>query len=213
VRSEFGPSLPALLAARGVSRRAMATGGAALVVLAAAAWFGLHALDDSEQLVVDGPPEFNLLYAPSALHEEPPKEDELVRLEGGRPNVSVELTVRAVDVPEEEGAAVVGGYLPILAERRLADLEDLYGPVGVIDEGKSRINGQPGYQIGFRTERGKELLFGRDAYVFEEETDVTQGLLLSLRRTIRGKQTAADEEFFDMVKEAFASIALGSGRP
>jgi hypothetical protein len=213
VRPEFGPTLPALLEARGLSRRAIAGGAVALVVLAIVAFLGVRALDDSEHLVVDGPPEFNLVYAPSILSEEPPREDELVRLEGSRPNLSVELTVRAVEVPAGEGEAVVGGYLPILAEKRLADLDDLYGPVGVIDEGKSRINGQPGYQIGFRSQRGEELLFGRDAYVFEDEEGATDGLLLSMRRTIRGKQTTADEEFFDKVKEAFASIALGRSQP
>jgi hypothetical protein len=191
----------------------MAIGAVALVAFAAAAFLGVRALDDSEHLVVDGPPQFNLVYAPSVLHREPAREDELVRLEGSRPNVSVELTVRAVQVPEAEGAAVVGGYLPILAEKRLEDLRDLYGTIGVIDEGKSRINGQPGYQIGFRAAGGKDLVFGRDAYVFEDETDVTDGLLLSMRRTIRGKQTTADEEFFDKVKEAFASIALGTSQP
>jgi hypothetical protein len=213
VRPEFGPSLPALLADRGVSRRAMTIGAVALLAVVLAAWFGIKAVDDSEHLVVDGPPQFNLVYAPSVLHEEPAKDDELVRLEGSRPHLSVELTVRAVKVPPEEGDAVVGGYLPILAEKRLEDLRDLYGPIGVIDEGKSRINGQPGYQIGFRAERGDALLLGRDAYVFEDEANVTDGLLLSLRRTIRGKQTEADEEFFDKVKAAFSSIALGSGQP
>ena len=213
VRPEFGPSLPALLASRGVSRRAMALGAVALVLAAVAAWLGIGALRDREHLVVDGPPQFNLVYAPSVLTEQEPREDELVRLEGERPNLSVELTVRPVDVPAAEGENVVGGYLPILAERRLADLADLYGPVGVIDEGKSRINGQPGYQIGFRTMRGDDRLFGRDAYVFPDEPGATEGLLLSLRRTIRRKQTPADEEFYDKVKEAFSSLALGSGQP
>ena len=213
VRPEFGPSLPALLAARGISRRAMAAGALALAVLAAAAWLGIQASRDREHLVVEGPPEFNLTYAPSVLAEREPKEDELVRLEGERRNLSVELTVRAVSVPAEEGEAVVGGYLPILAERRLDDLADLYGPIGVIDEGKSRINGQPGYQIGFRTQRGDVRLFGRDAYVFPEGEGATEGLLVSLRRTIRRKQTEADEAWFDKVKEAFSSLALGASRP
>lgn len=191
----------------------MAAGAAALLVLAIAAWFGVQALRDSEHLVIDGPPQFNLVYAPSVLSEKEPRDGELARLEGARPNLSVELTVRPVAVPAAESDAVVGGYLPILAERRLAELEELYGPVGVIDEGKSRINGQPGYQIGFRATRGADALFGRDAYVFSEEGGTTEGLLLSLRRTIRRKQTAADEDFYDKVKEAFSSIALGAGRP
>ena len=213
VRPEFGPTLPALLEARGISRRATAIAAVVVLALLAGAWLAFGALRNKEHLVVEGPPEFNLVYAPSALAEKPLREDELLRLEGARPNVAFEITVRPVTVPPYANGDVVGGYLPILAEKRLADLRDLYGPVGVLEEGKSRINNQPGYQIGFRTQTGDERLFGRDAYVFPDDPAATEGLLLSMRRRILAKQTAADEEFYDTVKEAFSSLAFGSGQP
>lgn len=212
VRPEFGPTLPALLEARGFSRRGIVLGALALVAVAVLAFLGAGALRDREHLVIDGPPQFNVVYPPSILDERPARDGELVRLEGREASVAVELTARRVTVPPYEGD-VVGGYLPVLAEERLGELREIYGEVGVIDEGKSRINGQPGYQIGFRASLPDAELFARDAYVFPDDPAATEGLLLSLRRTIRGKQTAADEEFFDRVKEAFSSFALGADQP
>lgn len=213
VRPEFGPTLPELLAARGVSRRAMVAGALAFVVLAVTTWLVAQSLRDREQLVVDGPPVFNLVYAPSALHEAPPREDELARLEGSRRNLTVEITVRPIEVPPYGRGDVVGGYLPILAERRLHELAELYGPIDVHDEGKSRINRLPGYQIGFEARVPQGRLFGRDAYVFPDDPKATAGVLLSLRRVIKRKQTVADDEFFDVVKDAFASFNYGESQP
>lgn len=213
VRPEFGPTLPALLRARGVSRRAMAIGAAALLAFAIAAVLVIRSQRDQAGLVVDGPPTFNLVYKPSIMHEAPPRAGELARLEGSRRNGSVEITVRAVHVPPYPQGDVVGGYLPVLAERRLAELRALYGPVQVFDEGKARINLFPGYQIGFGAQERHFKLFGRDAYVFPKESDVQDGVLLSLRRTVRRKPTAADEEFYKAAKLAFTSFAFGEGRP
>lgn len=213
MRPEFGPTLPALLARRGVSRRAMAIGAALLVALAVAAWVAAGALRDAQRLVVDGPPEFNLVYPSSVLHPVAPRAGELARLEGHRPRVSASIVVRGARLPAYEGADAIGGYLPIVAERRLAELRARYGPIAVYDEGKARISGLPGYQIGFGAEQGGSRLFGRDAYVFPEGADAAQGALLSLRRVVRGRQRPADGEWFDRVKEAFASFNFGSGRP
>lgn len=213
VRPEYGPTLPELLAARGLSRRAIAVGAVAVVVLAAGAWLLLQSLRDREHLVDDGPPTFNLVYAPSVLHREPARKDELVRLEGSRPHVSVAITARPVKVPAYARADVVGGYLPILAERRLHELRRIYGPVQVYDEGKSRISQLPGYQIGFSARTPRGTLFARDSYVFPDDPAATEGVLLSLRRVVRGKQTAADNDFFATVRAAYVSFAFGTSQP
>lgn len=213
VRPELGPTLPQLLAARGMSRRAMALGAAAVVALAVAAWLGALALRDRAQLVVDGPPRFNLVYAPSALHEAPPRAGELARVEGRRRNLTVAITARRARLPRYGRGDVIGGYLPILAERRLGELRRLYGPVEVYDEGKARINGLPGYQIGFGGRTAAGRLLGRDAYLFPQDAGATEGVLLSLRRVLRRRPTAADDAFFEVAKEAFGSFNFGSGRP
>lgn len=213
VRPEFGPTLPELLAVRGVSRRAMAIGAVVLVLAAAGAWLLVAAVRDTQQLTADGPPQFNLEYAQSALGRKDPREGELARLEGRRRDVTAEITVRPVTLPGYERANVIGGYLPLLAERRIHELEQLYGPIDVRDEGKARINRLPGYQIGFSAKTPEGALFGRDAYVFPDDARARQGVLLSLRRVIRRKQTAADADWFDQVKQAFSSFFFGSGRP
>jgi hypothetical protein len=213
VRPEFGPTLPELLAARGLSRRAIAAGAVALVVLAAGAWLLVQSLRDREHLVADGPPAFNLVYAPSVLHRAPARGDELVRLEGARRDVSVTITVRPVRVPAHARADVVGGYLPILAERRLHELRRIYGPVGVADEGKSRSSRLPGYQIGFSAKAPQGTLYARDSYVFPDDPKATEGALLSLRRVVRRRQTAADDDFFATVRAAYVSFAFGKSQP
>lgn len=213
VRPEFGPTLPALLEARGFSRRSLVLAAAALAVLAVLAFLGMGALRDREHLVVAGPPEFNLVYAGSALELRPPREGELLRLEATGPTVEIELTARRATVPPYENGDVIGGFLPILAEERIGELRAQFGRIGVTDEGKSRIGDQPGYQIGFRASVPGGELFARDAYVFPDDPAALEGLLLSLRRTIRGRQTAADEELFDQVREAFSSVTLGADQP
>lgn len=214
VRPEFGPTLPALLSARGVSRRAMTLGVVGLVILAVAGWLLVQSMRDREHLVVVGPPAFNLVYAPSALSERPVRAGELARLEGRLKRVSVELTVRTVAIPARSPEDFIGGELPAAAERRLDELRAIHGPIEVFEEGKSRINRLPGYQIGFgaRSPSGRRIL-GRDAYVFPDEPGATEGVLLSLRRVVRGRQRARDEEFFDKVKAAFVSFAFGENQP
>ena len=213
VRPEFGPTLPALLLARGVSRRALAIGSAALVLAAVAAVIAIRAGRDEATLVVAGPPTFNLVYPPSQLHEAPPRSGELFRLAGRSPHGSVTISGRAVIVPPYPGGDVVGGYLPILAEQRLEQLHALYGSVEVFDEGKARINLFPGYQIGFGAQRGGHRIFGRDTYVFPGEGDARDGVLLSLRRDVTGRANATDDAFFKTAKLVFTSFAFGEGRP
>jgi len=213
VRPELGPTLPALLAARGVSRRTMIAGAIVLLVVVVAGWLAIRSGRDRAQLQASGPPAFNLVYQPSVLHEAPRRPGELARLEGRRRDLSVEITVRPITVPRYARADVIGGYLPILAERRLHELAELYGPVEVYDEGKSRINHLPGYQIGFSARPAEGRLLGRDAYVFPDDDRATEGVLLSLRRVVRRRQTAADRDYFDLVKQAFTSFAFGSDQP
>ena len=213
VRPEFGPTLPSLLAARGVSRRTMVVGLGVLLALAIGVFVAAGALGHDEQLVVDGPPQFNLVYDSRVLHSVRPKPGELARIVGTRRNVHVTITARAVSVPAYGRGDFVGGELPVIGEQHLAKLRAQYGPVQVYDEGKARINRNPGWQVGFSADVGAGKLFGRDAYVFPEETGKTDGVLLSLRRVLLRRQTAADGEFFKTVKLAFSSFNFGDTQP
>lgn len=189
-------------------------GGTALAALAVAVVLVVRAARDSERLVAGGPPAFNLVYAPSAFAEAPAQDGELARIEGRRRAATVTLTVRRVEVPPYGDGDVVGGFLPLLAEERIAELEEQYGGIGVYDEGKARINELPGYQIGFDARDGDRRVYGRDAYVFPDDPAATEGVLLSMRRVVtRRDASPAAEEFADLAKEAFASFAFGADRP
>jgi len=187
--------------------------GAALTIVALAAWFTLQAARDREHLVVAGPPVFNLVYPPSEFHRAAARGGELMRLEGGGRHVSAAITARAVHLPAYPGGDIVGGYLPILAEGRIAELRNRYGPLQIFNEGKARINLFPGYQIGFGARRGALRIFGRDTYLFPSETDDRDGVLLSLRRFVRRKPTAQDDVFFQAAKDAFNTFAFGESQP
>ena len=213
VRPELGPTLPGLLAARGVSRRAMLLGLAGIVALVVLIVVAANLTSDTEQLTVDGPPQFNLVYDKTALHTAAPHAGELVRLEGRRPHLRVAISARRVAVPPGDRDALVGGYLPVLGERRQAQLRKQYGPIEIYDEGKARFGEHTGYQIGFSANTPQGKLFGRDAYVLPAADDARTGVLLSLRRVVRGRQTPADEEFFKTVKQAYGSFNFGADRP
>ena len=189
-------------------------GMAALAALAVALVLLVRATRDSEQLVADGPPAFNLVYAPSAFEEVQPQDGELARISGRRRSATVTIAVERVEVPPYGDGDVVGGHLPLLAEQRIAELDGQYRGIGVYDEGKARINELPGYQIGFDARDGDRRVYGRDAYAFPDDPSATEGVLITMRRVVtRRDSSAAAEEFADLAKEAFASFAFGDDRP
>jgi hypothetical protein len=213
VRPELGPTLPSLLAARGVSRRAMLLGLVGLAVLAVVVVLAARALSDTQQLTVAGPPQFNFVYDEGVLHTAQAHAGELARLEGRRPRVQVAISARRFDTPAYEGGDLIGGYLPILAEERKAQLRAEYGPIEIHDEGKARFGDHTGYQIGFSAQTPDGPLFGRDAYVLPADSDAREGVLLSLRRVLHGRQRPADEEFSKTARLAYGSFNFGEDRP
>src|SRR4051794_38135314 len=97
VRSELGPTLPALLRARlGIPPAVTLTVGLLVGVVAAAALaIGLaRPPSPGEKVVHHGTPTFNLLYPPSLMHEAPPHAGELLRIEGRRRKLSTQIVVR-----------------------------------------------------------------------------------------------------------------------
>jgi hypothetical protein len=210
VRPEFGPTLPALLQARGVSRRTMVLAAVVLAAVAAGVVLLARAASDTEHVVVAGPPEFNIVFTSSQLQRVAPHPGELLRLEGHRRHVSAAITVRAVHVTPPAGTTdIVDAYLPIVAEQRQQELRARYGTIQIYDEGKARISDVPGYQIGFSAHG----VYGRDVYVLRPVAGARDGVLLSLRRFVRGPTTAADGDFFKAAKLALTSFAFGTDQP
>jgi hypothetical protein len=209
VRPEFGPTLPVLLRSRRRLRHAL-TAGVAVLVAAVVTALILYADRGVDQVVVHGPPAFNLVYDTGALHRAPPRPGELLRLEGASGRVHVAIAVQPARLPPYAGKDAVAGLLPVLAEARERRLTSLYGPIGISDEGRARTNLLPGYQIGFRATVAGAHLFGRDVYVFPDEQRPAEGALVSLRQYLHGKPTAAQAAFLKQVKDAFHSFTLGT---
>jgi len=210
VRPEFGPTLPALLAKRGVSRRGMLAGALVLVLVAAGVLVVANHVSHSRQLVVHSPLEFNFTYDRTLMHPAAPRPGELARLTGrDGPRRSVAIFARAVRLPPFT-PNFIGADLPIVAEQRIAQLRAQYPGLEILDEGKARTNDAQGYQIGFRVRYPGKRLLGRDVYALPGTNGATTGILMSLRQYLRGTPTKADANWVIATRVIFRSFTFGT---
>jgi hypothetical protein len=217
VRPEFGPTLPALLAARGVSRRTMALGLVVLIAAGVGAVTLVRQLSHSRTLDVGGPLPFSITYDRTIFHPAAPHPGELARLEGSRrgKHLTADITARTVSLPPYSDN-LLGGYLPVLAETRIGQLRAAYPTLEILDEGKARTNDAPGYQIGFRAVLSAHPLrrmFGRDIYALPGTPGTRLGILISVRQFVRGKATQPDQDWIGSVRATFRSFAFDSVGP
>jgi hypothetical protein len=213
VRPEFGPTLPALLAARGVSRRAMLAGVVVLALAVVGVLVVAHRISHSRQLVVHSPLTFNFTYDRTLMHPVKAHPGELARL-AGRDGTkrSIAIFARAVTLPPYT-PNFIGGDLPIIAEQRIAQLRAQYPGLEILDEGKARTNDAQGYQIGFRVKTGGRRLLGRDVYALPGTNGSRTGILMSLRQYLRGKPTKADTNWVIATRVIFRSFTFGTASP
>jgi hypothetical protein len=173
VRPGFGPTLPEL-----VGRRAFAVLLALAVLGAAIAlWVASGGASPDRTVVVDrGAVAFNLRHGPG-LRERPPREGELLRLEGARGEV---FAVRPLRLPPYRGAE--SGVLPIVADREATDrLPTRFADLELVDEGRARINQAPGYGVAFRARRAGRRVYGRTVFLLPPESPgARDGLRLDL---------------------------------
>ena len=75
------------------------------------------------------------------------------------------------------------------------------------------MNGAPGYEVRFRTGPRGRYTFGNDLMLLPSEEQSEGGLLLSLRREVRGraKLSESEQEFADLATEALRSFSFGTG--
>src|SRR5579884_4097616 len=111
VLPEYGPTLPALLAA---------------VVVALVALYVLVLRNPTRNVVHHGAPTFNFSYQPGQLHRVAPARGELYRLEQRTPSGRLlqALSARALRLPPYRGA--VSGALPLYAARDVDALRRRY---------------------------------------------------------------------------------------
>jgi hypothetical protein len=206
----FGPSLPALLRRRfGVPPHVTAL--AVLVLLAAAVVAVLlrpNPVGD-KKLVHAAPPVFNFLYRGGRLHPATPGAGELSRLEGSRPGLRAWVSASRLELPRY-GGNVVHGLLPAYATGHTALLRREHRRFLLRDEGKARVNDAEGYQVGFRSGRRGDLLYGRDVMLVPNDASVSGGVLLALRLQIQGRVNAPDKRLISAARSAFRSFCFGT---
>jgi hypothetical protein len=212
LRPEFGPTLPALAQRRlGLSARSTAVIAiAALVVLALAV--RVVAGDGLTKALVHGPPEFNVLYDPGLIHRVAPHPGELVRLEGRRTHVAVDVTVRRLRLPPYSGN-VIGGQLPLYTAQYIDALRARLDHFELRDEGKARINQAPGYQLGYSSGPSGNRVLWREAFVLPDDNGVDQAVVLRLRQVFSGPVGPRGQALLKAMKKAFRSFRFGSGGP
>ena len=216
VRPEFGPTLPALLRRRFGIPPAVTLGVVGALALAAAVAIVLALARPpypGTQVVHEGPPVFNLLYTPGALHEVRPHAGELLRLEGRREKLTVSVVVRELRLPRYDGD-ITHGQLPVYADR-FADAQAARLPGFVlVSEGRARVNNGVGYEIAFQSVRPRRRVFGRDVLLAPDDIKEGRGLVtLSLRQVKPGgKFTKGERNLAYLSRKAYRSFRFGTER-
>ena len=213
VRPALGPSLPALLRERfGVAERTTRRAGVA-VLLVLAALVALVATRDGgvTQLTQREGRVYTLLLPDGPLAVVDPRPGELTRVEGRRGDLRAAVTVRAITLPPYRGSAITG-LAPVLLERRIAALRRRDPTFVLRADGRARVNSAPGYEIGFRTGPRGDRRNVREV-VLTEDADASEGLLLTLSVSARGRRTARQRALADDAKSLFRSVRFGTDRP
>jgi hypothetical protein len=211
VRPEFGPTLPALLRERfGLPPGATIAAVVVVVVVAGIVAVAVRpGTPGDAQFVHEDDPVFNMLYTSDMLDRVEPQGDELVRFEGKRGPQRVAVTVSPLKLPAA-GGDVSHALLPVYASTHADRLREQVDGFQLVDEGRARVGGSPGYEVTFRA---GDRLFGSDVIVVPGEDDARGAVLVSLRREVSGPLGEAAHELSAAARSAFRSFAFGRDRP
>jgi hypothetical protein len=217
VRAGLGPTLPGLLRRRfGIPpllTLALATAVAAAAVVAVVVAL-TRPPSPGEQVVHEGAPVFNLLFPPDAMRTVRPGSGELMRLEGRRGALTVEVVVRPLELPPFEGD-VTHGLLPVHADRFVEAQRAVTPGFEFVSEGRARVNNAVGYEIGFQAVLPDSRLYGRDVLLVPDDPQEGRGfvtLSLRQRRAGGGKLTPAERGLAFTARKAYRSFRFGTER-
>lgn len=211
VKPGLGPSGPDLLRRlpHGV-RAALAVLGLVLAGLVVW-WATLGASAGETWVVVEEPFTFNLTYGKD--FEQVGSEDAALALERYRDDglfVS-SLTVKELTLPPYRGPA--SGMLPLYATAHIAQLRESLEGFDLVEEGKTRVNLVPGYEVVFRAQRGERTIYGRDVFLVPEVPGQRQGALIELRATpTSGTPNAESVGKVGSIKQPYRSFRFGTER-
>jgi hypothetical protein len=207
VLPEYGPTLPEIARRRfGWRERttvALLLAAGALIVIAVL--LVRPEVDSLTKYVHHDRPVFNLLYDRGALSQARPQGEEFVRLEGRRGRLAATIAVAPLDLPGATGD-VAHGVLPAYASKHIAELRASLPNFKLVNEGRARVNGAPGYEVRFRSGR----TFGNDLMILPSEEEADDALLVTARRTVTRKPTKREQAFNDAVAEAYRSFKYGT---
>ena len=211
VRSEYGPSLPALLEARlGVRRRTTVAVAIALLVLAGVVVL-LATRGGDERYVNHTEPVFNLRYASDALRRETPPPGWALVLDSHRGGKFLQsLAIRPLTLPAHRGG--VSAFLPVYVDAYERALGRTLTSFKAVDEGKARINEAPGYQITYTAERDGRTVFGRDVLLVPEDVPgAREGVVMRLLQThAAGVHDARFVGTVGAIKKPYRSFRFGT---
>ena len=214
LRPEFGETLPQLLRRRyGIPERRSWLGAGVVVVLLVVAFLLVHdPLDGKAQLVHRSAPVFNTLYTPGAVRPAKPRAGELQRYVGRRGPLRVEVAVRRLRLPPYQGD--LAGALPVFATAHADRLAARLPGFEPTDEGRARVGGAPGYQVGFRFGPPGDRTTGRDVLVIPpEQPGARDGVVITYRETRGGVQPGArTRAVLKGARSAFRSFKFGDDR-
>ena len=211
VRSEFQPTLPALLRGRGRWVWAVALG--VVVAIVGMLAVGRAGAEGTPSVLVHREPDFTMLIREGALRRAEPEGDEHVRLEGRGRFTSVTVTVAPLP-RSRAGSEPTLGELPIETERLVDGLRRRHEGFTVLEEGRARVNDAPGYQVRHRSGSAAAPRFGHDVLLVPEPPATGAGLLVSLvQRNERDALGPDDRRVAYEAKRAFRSVRFGTERP
>jgi hypothetical protein len=214
VLPEFRPTLPDLLRSRfGWRERTTIAVLVGLIALAAIALVVVRPQVDRFTKVVHhgDPATFNLVYDNTRLHQAAPQGDELVRLQGRRGRMRVEIAVAPLRLPPAKGD-VAHGLLPAFASRHVDELRASLPAFQLRQEGRARVNGAPGYEVRFATGAAGHKTFGNDLMILPTEEDASGALLVTSRRSIDGslKLGKRERSLYNAAAKAYRSFKYGT---
>jgi len=210
VKPGYGPSGPELL--RRLPRAVRAALAVAALALGGLAvwWATLGATAGETWVVVEEPFAFNLTYGEEFERVEGEAALDLERVREDGLFVS-SLAVRELKLPTYEGDS--GGVLPLLATFHVRELRERLEGFELVEEGRTRVNFVPGYEVVFRYDMGERTVYARDVFLVPEVPGQRAGAQLELRATpTSGTPNAESTGDVGAIRLPFRSFRLGTER-
>lgn len=185
LRPEYGPSLPGLLRPRWErlsppARRALTAMGACLAVVVLA---GAILYPRGGGYSRGGTYAFDIGYG-RALHRVPAGPGYFLRVEQGGPGHLVQsLAVGPLDLGPYQGDP--DGQLPLYAADYLRRRASELGHFLLLGEGKTRVNGTPGYTVLYRGRLDGQEVTGRDDLIVQPVWGRRHGVIVQIVVTAR----------------------------